>query len=183
MSAAGEQISDDGFGFGHLIWGDEAAEGRAAFARRPEAFGLARGVVMNDGIGGVEDDGGGAVIFFEADDGGAGEVAFEVKDVAEFGAAPAVDGLIIVTDDAEVTVFAGELMQEIELQGVGVLIFVNKNVCKLGAIVVADGAMLLEQAQRQEKEVFKIHGISAAQGGEITFPDTADNGGIEGVLA
>ena len=59
-------------------------------------------VLGDDGIGGVEDGLRRAVVLFEQVDRAAGEVAFEVLDVADVGGAPRVDGLVGVADDGDV---------------------------------------------------------------------------------
>jgi hypothetical protein len=43
-----------------------------------------------------------AVILFEPDDLGARKVLFEAKDVRDLGAAPRIDGLVVVADAAQV---------------------------------------------------------------------------------
>lgn len=56
LGAAIEEIVNDKLGFGEFVGGDEAPDGGTALPRGPEAFWFARRVVMNDGIGGIEDD-------------------------------------------------------------------------------------------------------------------------------
>ena len=60
---------------------------------------------------------------------------FEVEQVGDFGAAPAVDALVVIADDAEVSMLLREHIDQIELGGVGVLILVDHDV----AIVLAAG--------------------------------------------
>ena len=48
--------------------------------------------------------GGGAVVLLQPDDLGAGEVLLEAQDVADLGAAPAIDRLVVVADAADVAV-------------------------------------------------------------------------------
>src|SRR5262249_28728457 len=52
--------------------------------------------------GGAEDVLGGAVVAFEPDDLGAREILLEAQDVVDLGAAPAVDGLVVVADAADI---------------------------------------------------------------------------------
>ena len=51
--------------------------------------------MADDGVGGVEDVLGGAVVLLEQDRAGAGVVLLELLDVADRGAAEGVDGLEI----------------------------------------------------------------------------------------
>ena len=60
----------------------------------------------DDGVGGVEDVAGGAVVLLQLHDPAAGEVLVEVEDVAHVGAAPAVDGLVVVAHHADVPALA-----------------------------------------------------------------------------
>jgi hypothetical protein len=45
----------------------------------------------------------------------------KIQEVRDVGTAPAVNALIVVTDDAQVSVFPGEGVHQIELSGIGVL--------------------------------------------------------------
>jgi len=50
----------------------------------------------------------------------------EVKDVLHLRAAPAVDALVVIAHDADVPRLSREKLDQLELQVVGVLIFVDK---------------------------------------------------------
>ena len=50
----------------------------------------------------MEDGLGGAVVFLKADDFRIREEFFELEDVGDFCAAPAVDGLVVIADYADV---------------------------------------------------------------------------------
>jgi hypothetical protein len=54
---------------------------------------------------------GGAVVLFQPDHGGAGEILLEAQDVADLGAAPAIDRLVVVAHAADVAVPAGQQPQ------------------------------------------------------------------------
>ena len=73
----------------------------------PELLVLRVAVVRDHGDGACEDRLRRAVVALERDDLGRGEVVLEVEDVADLGAAPAVDRLVVVADDAEVAALAG----------------------------------------------------------------------------
>ena len=70
----------------------------------PERLAEAALVGGDDAGGGGEDVRGRAVVLLEADDLRAGEVLLEAQDVADLGAAPAVDRLVVVADAADVAV-------------------------------------------------------------------------------
>ena len=52
-----------------------------------------------------------AVVVLEPDDPGAGKVALEAQDVADLGAAPAIDRLVVVADAAEIAVLLRQQAQ------------------------------------------------------------------------
>ncbi len=66
-----------------------------------EALGPPLGVLLDDGVGGAQDVAGRAVVVLELDHARARVVALEVEDVADVGAAPAVDRLVLVADDGD----------------------------------------------------------------------------------
>ena len=69
---------------------------------------------------------GGAVVFLQPDDFRVGEKFLELEDVCHLRAAPAVDRLVIVADDADMIVRrADELLEQAHLQRVGVLELVH----------------------------------------------------------
>ena len=102
----------------------------------PEGLAEAALVGGDDAGGGGEDVRGGAVVLLEADDLGAGEVLLEAQDVADLGAAPAVDRLVVVADAADVAVGAGEEAEPEVLGDVGVLVLVDEDVAE-PALVLA----------------------------------------------
>ena len=53
---------------------------------------------------------------------------FHVEQVGDFRAAPAVNALVVIADHAEVAMLLRERVDELELRGVGVLIFVHHHV-------------------------------------------------------
>jgi hypothetical protein len=98
---------------------------------------VAFGVVFDDLVRGLEDLAGRAVVRFEANDLGAVEVLVEGEDLRDVGAAPTVDRLIVVADDAQVSMFAGDGLDDVVLRTVRVLVLVDhheaKAACELGA--------------------------------------------------
>lgn len=97
---------------------------------RPELLGLAVHIVLDDGIGRREDVLRRAVVLLELDDRRLRVVLLEVHDVADIGAAPAVDGLVGIADDAEVVVARRENLRELVLRAVRVLILVDEDVAE-----------------------------------------------------
>ena len=79
----------------------EADDLLAVAAVAPQLLVLAVEVVADDGVGRREDVLGRAVVLLEEDDLRAREVALELADVADVGAAEGVDRLVGVTDDGQ----------------------------------------------------------------------------------
>ena len=64
-------------------------------------------VVFDDGVGGVENGGGAAVILLQLHDLDLGKMLFQFEQVGNFRAAPAVDALVVIADDAKIPVLLG----------------------------------------------------------------------------
>ncbi len=141
----GDAVGDEE-GFVFAVGGFVVADERAAFAGGEEVLALALRVLRDDGGGAFEDDLGGAVVLLEADGAGFGKIFFELEDVANVGAAPGVDGLVFIADDADVAVLA-EQLHELVLGAVGVLVLVDEDV--LVAAVVAVAMTSLEDLSRR----------------------------------
>src|SRR5260370_30667435 len=95
---------------------------RAVFGA--EGLAEALRIIGYDGSSGIENLLRGTVVAFEFDDAGGGEVARKAHEDGNVGAAPAVDRLVFVADDADVLLWTGEEAQELVLPGVGVLIWI-----------------------------------------------------------
>ena len=69
-------------------------------------------VVRDQAGGGAQDVRRRAVVAFQADHVGAGKIGFEAQDVANLGAAPGIDRLIVVADATDVAVGLGQQPQQ-----------------------------------------------------------------------
>ena len=107
-----------------------------------QSFLAAVAVVGDHRVGGREDRLRRAVVLLELDHLRVREVALEVEDVADVGAAEAVDRLVVVADHHQVAVLAGEQLQQPVLGVVGVLVLVDEDVAEGAAPALAD---VLEQ--------------------------------------
>jgi hypothetical protein len=103
------------------------------------------------------------VASLQANDFRAGEIALEPEDVADLGAAPAVDGLIVIADAADVAMLAREQAQPQILRDIGVLVFVNQQVPELPLIPRQDLGLLRKQRDRMQQQVAEIAGVQRAQ--------------------
>ena len=68
----------------------------------------------------------------------AGEVAAELLNVLDFGAAPSVNRLIVVAHHHQITAATGEHAQPRVLNGVGVLKLIHQNVSETALIMIED---------------------------------------------
>ena len=107
-------------------------------------------------MGRVEDQLGRAVVLLELDDRRVGVVALEVEDVADVGAAPAVDRLVVVADDREVAVLRGERPDPEVLRPVRVLVLVDVEVAPAILVAGEDVGRLVEQPDGLEEEVVEV---------------------------
>ena len=74
----------------------------------PQVLAQPRGIVLDDGIGGVEDIAVRAVVLLQPDQVRHFELALEIAHVADVGAAKAVDGLVVVADGKHRRACAGQ---------------------------------------------------------------------------
>ena len=89
----------------------------------------------------------------------------KVQDVGDVGAAPAVNGLVIVAYDHEVLVLGGQQVSDLVLDVVGVLVLVDANVAEALLVLfehLGAGAQQLKRAHEQVVEVHRIGGAQAA---------------------
>jgi hypothetical protein len=136
----------------------------AGLSAGPQRLAEAAAVVGDDAGGGGEDLGGRAVILLEPDDQRAGEIALEFEDVADLGAAPAVDRLVVVADAAQILVLLRQQPQPQILRDVGVLVLVDQQVTEAALIAGEDLGVGGEQrqiVQQQIAEIDRVHGREA----------------------
>ncbi len=112
------------FAVGRLVVTDE----RATLPVGPELLALAAQVVGDDGAGCLQNHLCRAVVLLEADDLRVGKVLFEFEDVADVGAAPGIDALVLVAYGADVLVLTGEELHQLVLRAIGVLVLVDEQV-------------------------------------------------------
>ena len=94
---------------------------------------------------------------------------FHVQQVGHFRAAPAVNALVVIADHAEIPVLLRQRMNQLELRGVGVLIFVHHDVLVFRAAGFERVGMLAEQAQREQNQIVEVHGVAGVQRGFVAL--------------
>ena len=68
----------------------------------PQFFVAALGVLGNDGVGGIEDIFGAAIILLQFDDSAVFVIALKFQDIAEISAAPTINTLPVIPDHRDV---------------------------------------------------------------------------------
>ena len=132
------------------------------------------GVVGDDGVGGVEDRLGGAVVLLQHDDRGVGEGLLETQQVAEVGAPEAVDGLVGVAHHHDVAVLLGQGADEFPLGDVGVLELVDEDVGEAGPPLRRHVGMAAEEVDRRGQQVVEVEGRGVRQALLVLGEDLGD---------
>ena len=135
----------------------------AVTCSREQALLLALGVVGHDGVGGVENVAGRAVVLLELHHCSAGVVLLKVENVADVGAAPRVDGLVVVAHHHEVLVLAGQKARDLILGAVRVLILVDTDVAEALLVLLENVGVVAQEVIGIDKQVVEVHGIGAGQ--------------------
>jgi hypothetical protein len=130
----------------------------------PGAQGLADppAVFRDDGVGGVEHHARRAVVFLQPHQVCPRKILLELAHVADVGAAPAVDRLVVVAHRADVAV-AAQRADELVLGQVGVLELVDQQEREAALPGPQPVGPLPEQPERQQEEVVEVHRVGALQ--------------------
>lgn len=160
-------VADDLFGLLLIIGEGGEADGVGGDFVGDEFLVMASAIVADEGVGEVEDLVGAAVVVFQTNDLGAGENVLEVEDVFQLCSAPAVDGLVVVADDAEIFVGADEGFDEGELEAVGVLVLVDLDEVEAFLLSVENFGVFEEELVGEEEEVVEIDGPAGAEVGLV----------------
>ena len=135
----------------------------AGIAFRPQRLAQPSLVGGDQAGGGAQDHGGGAVIALQPHHPGAGKVALEAQDVFHFGAAPAIDRLVVIAHDADVARRRGQQLQPEILHHIGVLILVHQHVAEAVAVIGQDVGMGAQDVQRFQQQIAEIRRVQRPQ--------------------
>jgi hypothetical protein len=122
------------------------------------------GLLRDQGIGGLEDVAGGAVVLLQAHHLGVGIVALEALDVLHPRAAPAIDRLVVVAHQEEVVPVPGQQAQPGVLDGIGILELVHQHVGEALLVVVADVGAVAPQLVGAQQQLGEIDQAGALAG-------------------
>ncbi len=142
-----------------LVLGPVTRDRVTRVADGEELLGLAAEVVGDDGVGRIEDRLGRAEVLLEHDGGHVGEGPLELQDVADVGAAPAVDRLVGVAHDADVAVRLAQQLDDLVLRVVGVLELVDQDVPEALLVGGAHVVVGLQQVGRHHEQVVEVQRV------------------------
>ena len=133
---------------------------------RPEPLFLPLGVVRDHGVRRLENRVRRAVVLLERDRARLGEVALELQDVADVGAAEGVDRLVGIADRADVVMVLGEELQQAVLRVIRVLVLVDEDVPEGVLPVLPSVREVLQDLHGQHQHVVEVDGV---RGGELAL--------------
>ena len=164
-----------------LVGGAEQGYAVALGIVRPNLLLNLFDVLGNDGVGGIDDDLGGAVVLLQFEKVKVGVVTAEVEDVLYVGTAEGVDALGVVAHHADVLQPRGELLDNEVLRVVGVLILVHHDVFEAVLIFEQHVGVVAQQDVHIEKEVVEVHRHSVAKAVIVELVNLG-NHGLVGIL-
>ncbi len=129
----------------------------------PQPLGVELGIGGDDVVGGAQYGAGGAVVLLQLDHLQRRKILRQALEVVQRGAAPAVDGLVVVADGGEVRARAHQQLEQLVLGGVGVLVFVDQHMAELRLPARAHLGLALQQQQRQADQIIEIHALVGSQ--------------------
>ena len=122
----------------------------------PKVLFVAVGVVFYDVVCGFQNGRRAAIILFELINLCTGKILRKIQNIADFRAAPAVNGLIFVANNKQVSALFREQFYNVVLQFVGVL----KLVLESSLIFFENVGTLREKLYSFEEEIVKIHAVA-----------------------
>jgi hypothetical protein len=93
---------------------------------------------------------------FEANGHGFRIESFKIQDVADVGATPGIDRLVIIADHADVPLGLGEDLNQSRLRHIGVLILIDKYMRETLLPACADLLIVEEQANSPDDQVIEV---------------------------
>ncbi|MNI43711.1 hypothetical protein D3C73_980510 [compost metagenome] len=139
----------------------------------PQLFAQASGVVGDQGVGCLQDAGGGAIVLLQANGFGVREVFGILVDVLDFRATPAVDRLVVVAHHHQAVATLGQQAQPGVLHGVGVLELVHQNVPEALLIVSEQAWVIAPQIEGAQQQFGEVDDAGAQARGLVGLIDAA----------
>ena len=124
---------------------------------------LAMLVVRDDGVGRRQHVAHAAVVLLQLHRGALRVVLLELQDVADVGATPTVNGLVVVAHHHDVAVLGGQKARDLVLRVVGVLVLVDHDVAETQLIGLEHVGVVLQQQVRVQQQVVEVEGVGLLQ--------------------
>ena len=102
---------------------------------------------------------GGSVITFKPHHLRARKILFKAQDVFNLCPAPGIDGLVIITDAADIVMRLREQSQPVILHQIGVLIFIYQNIAKAPLIIGQHFRVPTQNRHHMQKQITEISRI------------------------
>ncbi len=126
-------------------------------------LGCSCGLLRDERVGGAQHAVGAAVVLLQLDDLQRRIILAQVEQVVRVGAAPGVDGLVVVAHAGEQALVAGQRLQQPVLRVVGVLALVHQQVADALAPCQAQRFVGFQHLHGQTDQVVEIDGIESRQ--------------------
>ena len=126
------------------------------FVLCPECLIFSSLIVPDHGIGCIQDIAGRAVILFQLDHLGIIKYMFKIQDVLNIRTTEFVNGLVVVSDNAQVTVLGCQQMDQFELYCIRILILVYHDITETLLIIFQYIFLCLEKLHRLKQQIIKI---------------------------
>jgi hypothetical protein len=110
----------------------------------PQDFVVTDFIEFNQRVGHLNDRGGRAVVVFQPNNFRIRPIFTKRENVLHFRSTPTVDGLIIIANHAQISVFTGQGFDDPVLALIRILIFVNQQMVKLTGFFGPDRFVLFE---------------------------------------
>ena len=127
----------------------------------PQVLAQPGGIVGDERIRRLEDVVGGAVILFQTNGLRAGEIVGEFLNILDFRASPPVDALVVITDDKDITLTAGQQPHPLVLDGVGILEFVHQHVLEPFPVMGQQIRVIAPEFVGAQQQLAEIHQSAA----------------------
>ncbi len=121
----------------------------------------------DDALAGGEDESSGAEVLFKVNDGGFVVVLVLIENFEGCRAAPFVDGLIDVTEEAELAVVLCEKVEDAVFGAGGVLYFVDLDPVVAGLPPGEAAGVFIKEGDYAEDEVCEVDGVGVSQHGYV----------------
>ena len=141
------------------------AVGRCHHGHRPSLFlmgnqilGDAVLILVNQGIGSIQDVRRGPVIVIHNDGFHMGKFPVKMQEIPHIGAAPGINGLVRISHDEKVVVISAEGLHELVLERVDILEFINHDILQPLLPLQPDVLVFLKNIEGKLDEVIVVQG-------------------------